>query len=146
MLVATHLLSTGKGEVILQENHYRGYRKEVERIAFDISAKKLRDRFSSSFPQLEVFLQSARAQKRLNPSYNLERIASLFEHYNEDDCMKAMDMCLKYNCFSSSFVQGYIVQHADKKPEPVIQRLMWDEGKLVHCGSAVKRDLKEYKL
>jgi transposase len=145
-LIAVHPLSTGKGEVILKEDHYRGYRKEVERIAFDISAKKLRDRFSSQYPALEMFLQSAKAQKRLNPDHNLERIASLFEHYHADDCLRAMEMCMKYNCFAARFVQGYLGQHADKKTEPVIQRLMWDERRLVQSGPAVKRDLKEYRL
>jgi transposase len=146
VLIATHRLSTGKGEVILEEAHYRGYRKEVERIAFDISAKKLRDRFAAGYQGLEVFLQSAKAQKRLNPDYNLERIASLFEHYHGDDCLKAMEVCVKYNCFAARFVQGYLAQHADKKADPVIQRLMWDESRLVQSGTTVKRDLKEYQL
>jgi hypothetical protein len=104
VLIAVHPLSKGKGEVILQENHYRGHWKEVE------------------------------------------RIASLFEHYLEEDCLKAMEICVKYNCFAARFVQGYLGQHADKKTEPVIQRLMWDERKLVQSGTAVKRDLKEYRL
>jgi len=145
-LLAVHPLSTGKGEVVLKEEHYRGYRKEVERIAFDISAKTLRDRFAASYPRLDEFLQSAKAQKRLNPDYNLERVVSLFEHYHGEDCIEAMDTCLKYNCFAARFVQGYLAQHADKRAELVIQRLMWDTRRLVQSTTAVKRDLKEYQL
>jgi len=57
-----------------------------------------------------------------------------------------MDTCLKYNCFAARFVQGYLAQHADKRAELVIQRLMWDTRRLVQSTTAVKRDLKEYQL
>ena len=144
VLIAIHTLRTGKGEVIINEEHYRGYRANTHRVTFDLSAQKLRDRFSSCYEKLEEFLQSAKAQKRINPGYNIYRIASLLDHYHVDDCIQAMENCFAYNCFSANFVQGYITHHAQRKVE-IIQRVMFKDYTAMGFPS-VKRNLKEYQL
>ena len=41
VLIAVHTLSSGKGEVIINEEHYKGYRADIHRVTFDMSAQKL---------------------------------------------------------------------------------------------------------
>jgi hypothetical protein len=142
--IAVHKLSVGKGEVIINQEHYKGYRKQTDRTTFDLSAKRLRERFSSCYARLEEFILSAKAQKRISPSYNMYKIVGLFDHYHDDDCVKAMQNCFYYNCFTANFVQGYITHNAEKKVE-IVQRLLLDEFRMPKLPP-VKRDLKEYKL
>ena len=44
---------------MINEEHYKGYRANIHRVTFDLSAQKLRDRFTGCYMQLEEFLQSA---------------------------------------------------------------------------------------
>jgi len=41
VLIAVHTLSSGKGEGIINEEHYKGYRVDIHRVTFDMSAQKL---------------------------------------------------------------------------------------------------------
>lgn len=144
-LIATHRLSTGKGDVILDKEHYRGYRNTIDRDTFEFSAKKLRDRFASSYPALEEFIQSAKAQKRVSPAYNLQRIAGIFEHYHPEDCILTMDNCFTYNCFAANFVQGFITHNAKRQAPVSVQRFLWVDQPAIPTQK-VRRDLKEYRL
>jgi len=78
-LLATHPLCTGKGQVVVQQEHYRGYRKQDEAESFDMSAHKLRARFHERYARLEEFFSCLRAQKRFNPDHHLARIVRIFE-------------------------------------------------------------------
>jgi transposase len=144
-LIATHRLSMGKGEVILEKEHYRGHRNTADRNGFDFTARKLRDRFWSSYTAIEEFIQSAKAQKRISPSYNLQRIAGIFEHFHLGDCIMTMQNCFRYNCFSASFIQGFITHNAKSQLAVSAKLFPWAEYPPIPTQK-VKRDLKEYRL
>jgi hypothetical protein len=127
----------------LDEKHYKGYRSDRDRNSFDYSAQQLRNRFSDQYEKLENFLQSVKAQKRINPAYNLSRIRNLFEHYDDNDCIRAMQMCAEYNSYSALFVEGYITNNAREKTQQISLFKIREFG-LDIPQSQVTRDLKEY--
>ena len=142
-LIATHDLCLGKGKIILEKEHYKGYRSGSDRNSFDYSAQQIRNRFSDQYEKLENFLQSVRAQKRINPAYNLSRIRNLFEHYDDSDCIQAMEMCSDYNSYSALFVEGYITNNAKVKPQQMSLLKIREYG-LDIPQSHLTRNLKEY--
>jgi transposase len=143
-LIATHDLSMDKGKIIIEKEHYKGYRAGSDRNSFDYSAYQLRDRFSTQYKNLENFLQSVKAQKRMNPSYNLSRILNIFEHYDDSDCIKAMKICSDYNSYSATFVEGFITNNAKQKPQQMSLLKIREYGlDIQQCQ--VTRDLGEYR-
>jgi len=142
-LIATHDLILDKGKIIIDKAHYKGYRASGDRNSFDYSAQQLRDRFEDQYDQLESFLQSVKAQKRINPAYNLSRILSRFEHYDDSDCITTMKMCSEYNSYSANFVEGCLTNNASQRP-PQMSLLKIREYGLDIPQSQVTRDLKEY--
>jgi len=142
-LIASHDLCLDKGKIILEEKHYKGYRSCRDRNSFDYSAEQLRNRFSDQYEKLDNFLQSVKAQKRINPAYNLSRIRNLFEYYDDRDCIKAMEMCADYNSYSALFVEGYITNNAKEKPQQMSLFKIREYG-LDIPQSQITRDLKEY--
>lgn len=141
-LIATHTLKAGRGHVIIQKEHYRGYIRSKDRESFFITAERLKERFQS-YERMEDFLLGAKAQKRINPDYNLYMIGRLFEDYADQDCVTAMQECFRYNCFSYAFIKGFLTANArimvDLKPSA-----RWHELSLP--PTELKRDLKEYSL
>jgi transposase len=142
-LIATHDLCLDKGKIIMDKEHYKGYRAGSDRNSFDYSAQQMRDRFSDQYDNLDHFLQSVKAQKRINPAYNLSRILNLFEHYDDSDCIQTMGQCFEYNSYSAVFVEGYITHNANRKPQQM-SLLKIREYQLDISQSQVTRDLKEY--
>jgi transposase len=132
-----------KGKIIIEKEHYKGYRSGSDRNSFDYSAQQLRNRFSDQYKKLENFLQSVKAQKRINPAYNLSRILNLFEHYDDSDCIQTMEMCSDYNSYSAVFVEGCITSNAKEKPQQMSLLKIREYG-LGIPQSQVSRDLKEY--
>jgi transposase len=145
LMIATHRLCPSKGQVIIEKAHYSGYRKETDRDSFELSAQKLRDRFTDSYPRVEPFLQSLHAQKRLNPDYNLMRIVGIFEHYAPPDCIQAMEACFRYNCFSATFLQG-LITHSAPLCDPPLGLAALELPRLRIPTPPLKRDLREYQL
>jgi len=142
-LIASHSLSLDKGKIIMDKAHYKGYRSDRDRNSFDYSAQQLRDRFSDQYDQLETFLQSLKAQKRINPAYNLSRILNLFEHYDDVDCVLAMRMCADYNSYSANFVEGCMTSNAQQRPQQMSLLKIREYG-LDIPQSQITRDLREY--
>lgn len=141
-LIALHTLKAGRGHVVIEKEHYRGYIRSKDRESFFITAERLKERFRT-YGRMEDFLLAAKAQKRINPDYNLYMIQRLFEDYADPDCLSAMQECFRYNCFSHGFIKGFLSAHArvmvDLKPSA-----RWHE--LSALSADVKRDLKEYSL
>lgn len=141
-LIATHTLKAGRGHVIIQKEHYRGYIRSKDRESFFITGERLKERFQG-YERMEDFLLGAKAQKRINPDYNLYMIRRLFEDYADQDCLTAMQESFRYNCFSYAFIKGFLTAHAkvmvDLKPSA-----RWHELSVFSVD--VKRDLREYTL
>ena len=142
-LVATHRLHSGKGQVIVEQGHYRGYRKQGEGEGFEMSAHLLRTRLGTGYPRLEEFFSSLKAQKRFNPEHHLARIMQIFAHYHDDTCIRALEACFRYRCFSAAFIQGIIGPEralaVPTLPAVEIPRLRLPTP-------PIKRDLREYKI
>ena len=143
-LIATHELSMEKGKIIINQEHYKGYRSKSDRNSFDYSAQQLRNRFGDGYENLEHFLQSVKAQKRINPAYHLSRIRNLCEHYEDEDCIRTMEVCGVYNNYSATFIEGYITQNAKARPQQMSLLKIREYGMDI-TQSQISRDLKEYK-
>jgi hypothetical protein len=82
-LIATHTISLKKGEVIVNKEHFNGYRKESQFDSIAISISRLIKRFGN-YTNIHKFIENIKVQKRISPAYHLYKIANLFEYYDED--------------------------------------------------------------
>lgn len=137
-LIASHSISLARGEVILNKEHFLGYRtNQFDSIAKSIS--RLTTRFSC-YANIDQFIENVKVQKRINPASNLHKIANLFEYYSDKDCIVAMEECFTLNIFNAIIVKGYITKQAKVKEEDIsLFNLNLPKGE-------VKRNLQEYKL
>ena len=137
-LIASHSISLLKGEVLINKEHFKGYRtKQFDSIAASMS--RLTTRFSS-YTSIHSFIDNVKAQKRINPASHLHKIANLFEYYLDDDCIAAMEECFTLNLFNATIIKGYITQQAKVK-ESEIHLFNIDLPK-----GDVKRNMQDYKL
>jgi hypothetical protein len=140
-LIAVHKLAPGKGKVIIDKGHYKGYNCKESRETFALSAAKLKTRFND-YNKLEDFILAVKSQKRLNPAYHLYQIRRVFEDYSKEDCITCMEECLKYNVFNFHFVKGYLADKAKIKLKVCNHSL----NDVVFPKVNVKRPLSEYSL
>ncbi len=137
-LIASHKLSLAKKEVILNKEHFIGYRtNQFDTIAS--SSSRLTNRFVS-YTNIHKFVENIKVQKRINPGHHLYKIANLFEYYSDEDCIVAMEECFTLNVFNANIIKGYISQTSRPKEES-INLFNID----LPCGD-IKRDLGEYEL
>ncbi len=144
-LIASHDLCLDKGKVIIDNEHYKGYRSRSDHTSFAYSSQRMRDRFSNHYKRLESFLQSVKAQKRISPAYDLARIVNLFKYYDDYDCIQTMEKCFDYNSYSATFIEGYLSNNAHQKPQQ-LSLLDIEKYGLDIPQKAITRDLKEYDL
>jgi len=137
-LIASHSISLAKGEVIINKEHFIGYRtNQFDSIQKSIS--RLVTRFSS-YTNIDQFIANVKVQKRINPASNLHKIANLFEYYSDEDCIVAMEECFTLNMFNATIIKGYITKQAKVKDEDInLFNINLPKGE-------VKRNLQEYKL
>jgi len=139
--IAMHLLSPGKGDVVIDRQHYRGYIHRKDRESAYLAGQKLKDRFLG-YDRIDDFLSGIKSQKRINSSYHLTLVGHVFDDYSDADCIRCMEECFRYRCFSSAFIKGFIMTQAQVAfDEPVHPRK--DFGLLAHD---VKRSLEEYRI
>ena len=137
-LIASHQLSLKKGEVILNREHFKGYRAEgTSNITISVAA--LVKRFVH-YTNIHNFIANVKVQKRINPGHHLYKIVTLFEYYSDEECIAAMEECFTYNVFNATVVKGYISALPPKEePLPNLFNLALPEGD-------VKRDLGAYDV
>jgi transposase len=137
-LIATHTLVLGKGEVIINKEHFVGYRtnKFDSQIA---SINRLVKRFGN-YTNIHQFINNIKVQKRINPSSHLYRIANLFEYYDDVDCITAMEESITLNVYNYNIVKGHITSY--KKPKQ--EQLNLFNIELPQAN--IKRDLGDYKI
>jgi len=137
-LIASHALSLDKGEVILNKEHFIGYRTD-KHDSISASTARLIKRFGS-YTNIHKFIEHVKVQKRINPSSHLHKIANLFEYYGDEECIVAMEECFILNVFNANIIKGYISQTSRPKEESLnLFNIDLPKGN-------VKRDLGEYKL
>lgn len=136
-LIATHKLAITKGNVIINQDHYKNHR--IDRGNWD----RLSQMFLHRFPYYEWFLEKLKAQKRINPSYHLTQILEISKFYHPDDMINAFKASEEYNVFSSVFVQGFLENHSQM--ELNVSRLNWyDHSK--YKNTNIKRPLEYYQI
>ena len=138
-LIATHTISLKKGEVLVNKEHFFGYRKESQFDSIAISISRLIKRFAN-YINIHKFIENIKVQKRISPAYHLYKIANLFEYYDEADCIMAMEEAISLNIYSFSFIKGTITHQTKPKNE----QLNLFNIKLPQAN--IKRDLGDYKL
>jgi hypothetical protein len=137
-LIATHTMNLGKGEVIINKEHFQGYRTNK----FDsqaVSINRLTKRFNN-YINIHQFINNVKVQKRIKPSNHLYRIANLFEYYDDTDCIMAMEECIALNVYNFNIIKGHITNHKQIKQE----QLNLFNIKLPKEN--IKRDLGEYRI
>lgn len=138
-LIASHTLSLKKGEVILNKEHFSGYRNDNKFDSIALSVSRLIKRFGN-YTNIHKFIDNTKVAKRINPAYHLYKIANIFEYYDDSDCIMAMDEAITLNTYSYSIIKGYITHQTKLKTE----QLNLFNIKLPQ--SNIKRDLGDYKL
>ena len=138
-LIATHTLSFKKGEVIVNKEHFDGYRKEAQFDSLAVSVSRLTKRFGN-YTNIHKFIDGLKIQKRINPAQHLYKIANLFEYYDDSDCIIAMEESISLNVYSFSIIKGVISCQTTPKNE----QLNLFNIKLPQAN--IKRDLGDYKL
>ncbi len=137
-LIASHKLSFKKGEIIIDKDHFKGYRN-TDRVPISASILRLTARFES-YANIDRFIGNVKSQKRIDPARHLYRIANLFEYYDDKDCLAAMEECFSLNLFSANIIKGFIT----KSSKPKTEQLNLFNIKLPKGD--VKRNLLEYRL
>jgi transposase len=135
-LIATHQLNTGKGNVIMNEEHYRGYR------ANGGNWNRLSQMFLERFPNQQTFLDKLKVQNKGNPAYYLSKILDIIKFYNDDDVQRTIEACFMYDTFTHTFIQKYL--EINYKTQVEVKPLLIN---LSHNTQiSIKRDLNDYKL
>ena len=138
-LIASHSISMKKGEVILNKEHFEGYRNDNQFDSIAISISRLTKRFAH-YININKFVENVKVAKRINPAYHLYKIANLFEYYDDSDCIMAMEECFSLNIYSITIIKGYITH----KTKPKNEQLNLFNIKLPIAN--IKRDLGDYKI
>lgn len=137
-LIAGHKLSLVKGSIIIDKEHFIGYRKE-SRVSISVSIAELTERFEN-YSDINRFIDGVKSQKRIDPARHLHRITNLFEYYDDKDCIAAIKECFNLNLFSADVIRGFIT----KSSRPKTEQLNLFNIKLPKGN--VKRNLMEYRL
>ena len=80
-------------------------------------------------------------EKRIDPATHLLKMANLFEYYDDEDCILAMEECFTLNIFNANIIKG-IITNTKQPNEEKINLLNID----LPTAKNIKRDLGEYKL
>lgn len=137
-LIASHTLSLKKGEVIIDKAHFKGYRND-NTPALATSVATLCKRFAH-YTNINRFIESTKAQKRINPGYHLHKMVGLFEYYSDTECIAAMEECFTYNTFNATVIKGYLSSIEVKEESlPNLFHVALPKGD-------VKRPLETYKI
>ena len=136
--ICEHNLAIGKGNLIINEEHYKNHR--AERGNWEISSQI----FIKSFPEKSWFLDKIKAQKRINPSYHLSRILELIKYYRKEDMETAMHACQEYNVYTNVFLRAYLENHC--KIEEIIPIPIESNILKKYENPDIKRSLAEYKI
>jgi transposase len=134
-LIATHTITSKKGSIIINKDHYRSQR------TMPGGFEALKAKFLESFPSHEMFVEKLRAQKRINTTNHLHQILSLSKLYTREDFLEAVGKSLEYNVFSYAFISGYLEKNHKQsfRIEPVDVRAELPKEN-------VKRDMSQYNM
>ncbi|MFH1320374.1 MAG: IS21 family transposase [Bacteroidota bacterium] len=137
-LIATHCLVHGKGQVILNNAHYKNH--NIERGNWDRMSKM----FVKLFPDYDWFLDKLKTQKKINKNYHLTHILKIAKYYHHQDMKNAFCIARDYNTYNHVFIRGYMEHHAQIIEDvPELTQINPE-----HSSStiSIKRPLAEYNI
>lgn len=136
-LISSHTLSLNKKDIVINKEHFEGYRKTNTTMSVTIS--RLVKRFHN-YINIHKFISNVKVQKRIDPATHLLKIANLFEYYDDADCILAMDECFTLNMYNANIIKGCITNNTKPKEESInLFNIDLPKGD-------IKRDLGDYKI
>jgi len=137
LLIATHQISTEKGKVIIDKEHYKNHKVECGNL------KRITDCFIELFPQEQWFLDKLKTQKKINPQYHLTQLLELANYYPKEQIKAAFKVARDYNTYSYIFIKGYLERYSQPKDEqPVLLLGLPKQQTTIN----IKRPLSYYKI
>jgi len=135
--IASHLLSTVKGALVIDKSHFRSC--ETPQYTLDL----LKLRFRECFPGQELFLEKLLAQKRTNARSHLAGILDVVQHYHIDDVSRAFQTAISYNIFTCAFIAGFLEKNSHHVFDPPPVPHMTCEG---FNATPIIRRLSDYQI
>jgi len=136
-LIATHRLSSGRGQIIINPEHYEGLKR-----------KKIKDKdllmkmFCQSFPDKAAFAERLVAANRMNAAYHLFRILDSLKYYSKEEVESAISKSTELNCYSANIVTGILRAGSQVKMEDAVSLGIRKNIPQVD----ISRNLSEYNL
>lgn len=136
--LATHVLvTTEKGKVFMNKDHFQGYRGTKG------SWNALRQQFLAQCPGHDRFLDRLYAQKRINPSRHLTKIVEAIKHFNPDDVERVIQQCENYNLYNGDFFVSLLHEEANPSPIPAFPPV---DGLAAESPKDLIRPLESYRM
>jgi len=140
VLIAEHNIPFNKGNIIVNEEHYKGLNKFIPSTKAGIKNK-----FINLFPEYQLFVEKLHAQKRINFKYHLGKIISLADIYSLEDIKKALDSSLKYNVYNYDYIFAYLTNNCDIEYKNYDNLYLFNNNFIDEINKKnIKRNLEEY--
>jgi hypothetical protein len=114
--IATHPLTTVKGSLVIQQEHYAGLRQRTPLTKVIVSAA-----FLARFPDQQPFLEGVLVAHPTGPALPLRAVLDLTASYPDDALRAAFAAAVQHQCYTLPFLRGVVEQHAPRQEVP--QRL-----------------------
>jgi transposase len=114
--IATHPLTTVRGSLVIQQEHYAGLRQRTPLTKVIVSAA-----FLARFPDQQPFLEGVLAAHPTGPALPLRAVLDLAASYPDAALRAAFAAALQHQCYTLPFLRGVVEQHAPRQETP--QRL-----------------------
>lgn len=93
-ITCMHQLASGKGHIIINDDHYPGHKKPNQQ-----PPNPLQARFENLAPEAKEYLQKLSQSRQNNLREQMEKIIFLGQQYNPDIISKAMQRSLEFGSF-----------------------------------------------
>jgi hypothetical protein len=101
-LIATHTLCRQKGQMVTDPAHFAG----IPRPAYPSNSQAVQDKFLTTFPHMEAFVQGVVRLKGGNATYHLTQILALADVYPVVTVTAAIQRALEYGAFTAKHVRN----------------------------------------
>ena len=139
-ILAEHTLRPGKGEIVMETEHYQLLRQRQGAQGFPL----LRSHFLERFPHDEAFLEGLVAQTHSSPAASLREILALADLYPSDALRRTFQLAAEHNRYSHIFVRGLLESGVEPAPSDELR----DENQRARSvlpESVVRADLRHYQ-
>jgi hypothetical protein len=112
-VIASHLLSSDKGNSVIDLSHYEGLRKKVAKTRL-----LLEQSFLTLFPEFRWFMEAVCIQHKNNPLAHLRGILTLAEVYPRDALAASFALARECNTYSHGFIRAVLQSGDVTTPQP----------------------------